>query len=356
MGVISTLHARGIFTTKVIAIYKDMTMPTAFLRSFFPTKTSNSKYVQIAVMRGFEKIAVDVQRGTRGNRNQFSLSSQKTFLPPYYHEYLDATELDLYDLIWNTEGTINTNVFAEFLKDVAEKVAALIMKIERSYEVQCREALHTGIVTLSNGTNIDYKRKAGSLIAYGAGIDFSSGSVDPNSVLESGAEFLRTEGKVSGGMYNTIMGKEAFAAYKNNSNIKDVADLRRFQLIDVRMPQRQATGATLHGVAAIGSYETLIWTYPEFYDTESQEHNPYIDPKKVIVLPENPKFDFGFASVPRLLGKKADVGAGVSGERGAFLIGETLDEINTAHNVDVKSAGVAILTAVDQVWTAEVLS
>lgn len=356
MANISTLQARGIFTSKLIAVYKETVRPTAFLRSFFPEKTSNSKLIQIAVQRGFEKIAVDVQRGMRGNRNSFDLSSEKTIKPPYFHEYFDATELDLYDLIWNTEGSINVDVLAEFITDVAEKVLALIMKIERAYEVQCREALHTGIVTLNDGTSIDYKRKSASLVAYAAGNNFAGAAVDPNEVLEIGAEFIRTKGKSQGGMYNTIMGKSAFAAYKNNAQIQSVANLRRFQLIDVNMPQRQSTGATLHGVAAIGSYETLIWTYPEFYDTNSTENNPYINPKDVIVLPESPNFDFGFASVPRLLGTPANIGAGVAGQRGAFLVGETMDQINTTHNIDVKSAGVPVLTAVDQVWTATVLA
>lgn len=357
MADISTLQARGIFTSRLIAVYQERVAVTAFLRSFFPEKTSNSKLIKIAVIRGFEKIAVDVQRGMRGNRNSFDLSSEKTIKPPYFHEYFDATELDLYDLIWNTEGSINVNVLADFIRDVADKVLQMIMKIERAYEVQCRQALHTGIVTLNDGSTIDYKRKAASLVAYTAGNDFSTGSVDPNGVIEIGAEFIRTKGKSQGGMYNTIMGKTAFAAYKNNTIIKETANLRRFQLIDVRLPQKQSTGATLHGVAAVGSYETLIWTYPEFYDIEGgAENNPYINPKDIIVMPENPNFDFGFASVPKLLAKSADAGTGIAGQRGAFLVGETFDQVHTTHNIDVKSAGVPVLTAVDQVWTATVIS
>ena len=44
----------------------------SFLRSFFPVKTTASKYVSIEVQRGTEYAAVDVLRGTDGNRNTFS--------------------------------------------------------------------------------------------------------------------------------------------------------------------------------------------------------------------------------------------------------------------------------------------
>ena len=38
MAQISTQDARGVFTQALIAVYKERTAPTAFLRSFFTTK------------------------------------------------------------------------------------------------------------------------------------------------------------------------------------------------------------------------------------------------------------------------------------------------------------------------------
>jgi hypothetical protein len=66
---ISVTDARGLFTKMLIDVYQERIKPTAFLRSFFPSETSPTKEVAIEVERGFEKIAVDVFRGTEGNRN-----------------------------------------------------------------------------------------------------------------------------------------------------------------------------------------------------------------------------------------------------------------------------------------------
>jgi len=353
---ISTAAARGIFTKKLIAVYKERTVPTGFLRSFFQTKESNTKQISIEVQRGTEKIAVDVERGTEGNRNQFSKSSEKIFVPPFYHEYFDAVELDFYDRLFTQDGTVDEVTFNQWLDTVVEKLGMLQDKIERAYEVQCKQVLEDGIVTLTNGDNIDFKRKAGSLVAYSAGRDWSIGTVDPRVTLEDAGNFIRKEGKAAGDVYNAILGSEVYNALINNPIFQDQADNRRISLDEIRMPQRSSTGATLHGQVSAGSYKFNIWTYPQFYDDDSGDGNPYIDPKKIIVLPEMPKFVLGFAAVPQLIGAKADVGAGIAGKRGAFLIGEHLDQRNTAHIIDIKSAGVAIPVSIDMIYTEDVLT
>jgi hypothetical protein len=68
-------------------------------------------------------------------------------------------------------------------------------------------------------------------------------------------------------------------------------------------------------------------------------------------LPEAPKFKLGFAAVPRLL-KNADSNV----VKGAYLVGEYQDERNTAHIMDIKSAGVAVPVAVDQIYTMKAVA
>jgi hypothetical protein len=356
MSVISTLEARGLFTKALIAVYKERTAPTAFLRSFFKVKESNTKQISIEVQRGTERIAVDVERGTEGNRNKFSRSSEKIFVPPYYREWFDATELDFYDRLFTENGSVDETTFADWLTSVVERLAGLQDMIERSYELQCAQVLQTGIVTLNRGTNIDFKRKSGSLVAYSAGINFADNANNPYATLEAGATFIRTKGKSQGNVLNVIMGEAAFTAFLNNAKVQDRADIRRIMLDDIRQPQREAVGGVLHGEVSSGAYRFRLWTYPEYYDTAAQANNPYIDPKKIIILPEAPMFVLGFAAVPQLLGRREDVGAGLAGKKGAYLIGEYLDERNTSHVIDIKSAGVAIPVAVDQIYTAQVLN
>ncbi len=356
MGAISTVDARGIFTKKLIDVYKERTMTTAFFRSFFMTKESDTKQISIEVQRGTELIAVDVERGTEGNRNSFSKSTEKIFVPPYYNEYFDATELDFYDRLFTENGTVDATTFGQWLSTVVEKLALLQDKIERAYELQASQVLHTGIVTLTNGDNIDFKRKAASLVDKGAGNYWITGTVSPYTDLEAACTFCRTKGKTGGTIFNAVFGADALTDFLNNTIVKARADIRRIALDSIRMPQRNAFGGVLHGEVSAGPYSVRIWTYPEYYDTKTAQNLPYMDPKKVIVIPENPRFVLGFAAVPQLLGDKANVGAGIASKRGAFLVSEHLDQRNTAHIIDMKSAGVAIPVAVDQLYTVQVVA
>lgn len=348
MGSISTTDARGLFTKKVVDVYKEMPAATSFLRSFFADKTSNSKLVSIEVQRGTEKVAVDVARGTEGNRNKFGLSTEKIFEPPYYREYFELTELALYDRLIGSE-TIDASVFSELASEAAEKLSVLRAKIERAYEKQCAEALETGIVTLNTGTNIDFKRKAGSLVD-NSGTPWTTGSTDVFAQVQAGCKFIRTEGKSQGAVFNMIVGETALAAFFNNTTVKDTGDLRRIDHMTIREPQRNAVGATSHGQFSAGDYLVNLWSYPEFYDNASGVSTPYMHAKKAVILPETPRFTMAFAAVPQLLTQ------GVAPQRGAYHVGEYTDQRKSSHVMDIKSAGVAIPVAVDQIYTMQVVA
>ncbi len=345
---ISVTDARGLFTKMLIAVYKEKVTPTSFLRSFFTTVETSTKELSIEVQRGTEKIAVDVERGTEGNRNSFSKSTEKIFVPPYYREYFDATELDLYDRLFGSTTTeISDSVFQDFLQAVADKLRMLQDKIERSYELQCSQVLQTGIVTLQAGTNINFKRKVASIVD-NSGTPWS-GANDPYAQIQAGMDFLRKVGKVQGGSGNAIVGSDAMAAFLNNAKVLSRGPLTNVNLDAIRAPQKNSLGAALFGRITCGSYNVNLWTYPEFYDLAGTS-TPYIDPKNVILLPEAPKFVLGFAAVPQLLT------TGVAVQKGAFLVGNYIDERNAKHIFDIKSAGVAIPVAVDQIYTMKVLS
>lgn len=356
MGFISTQEARGLFTKKLIAVYLERTAPTSFLRSFFRNVESNTKQISIEVRRGTEKIAVDVERGTEGNRNQFSRSSEKIFVPPYYREYFDATDLDFYERLFVQDGTVDVVTFSQWLSDIVEKIGMLQDKIERTYELKVSEVFETGIVTLNSGTNIDFKRKAASLVPNSGGNTWATGTVSPYDSLKAGAKFIRTKGKSASKMFDVLMGDTAHTDFLENDIVLARADIRNFSLDALDTPQANAVGGVLHGVVSAGSYRFRLWTYPEFFDTETEVNKEFLNPKKIVILPQNPNFVMAFAAVPQLLGKKPNVGAGLATSRGAFMIGEYLDERNSAHIIDIKSAGVPVPVAVDQIYTEQVVA
>lgn len=343
---ISATDARNLFTKKLIAVYKEMTTPTSFLRSFFQVDEGLTKEVSIEVQRGTEKVAVDVLRGTDGNRNTMSKSTEKIFVPPLYWDYIVANDHRLYDV---AIGAKSAEVISVLANELAGEMLNLKNKQERAYELQCAQVLTTGIVQLNAATDIDYKRKAGSLVDTSGATPWTTGSVDPTLQMEEGCNFLRQVGKSEGATINVIMGSTAFGAFINNTIVKERGDIRAFSLLGIREPQRNSVGASFHGQVACGSYMVNVWTYPEFYDNSSSVSTPYIDPKKIIMIPEAPKFKLSFGAVPQLLD-------GSMPQRGAYLVSEYFDDRKVAHEMHIKSAGVAIPVAVDQIYTRKVIA
>lgn len=350
MAAVPSSQARAVFTQSLIDVYREINVPTGFLRSFFPTVEEFTRYVSIEVMRGYEKVAVDVIRGTEGNRNKFSKSTEKVYDPPLYREYFDITEMDLYDRLFGSTS-IDAGVLSALLNRVQEKMTMLVAKIERAYEVQCAQVLETGIVTLTNDDNIDFSRKATSLVANAAGNTWATGTVDPFGTLETGCNFLRQVGKATGGTFNAILGSTALSDLLSNTLFKARQNLFNMALDAVHAPQRNSVGATLHGQVTAGSYKVNLWAYPQFYDDANGTSTPYINPKKVILLPENPRFKMAFGAVPQLIDEQNP-----TAQKGAFVFGEFRDVRKTTHEYDVQSAGLAIPVAIDQIYTVQVVA
>lgn len=348
MAVIPASQARAAFTQALVAVYKERPKTTSFLRSFFPSVQKSTRYLSIEVQRGYEKIAIDVLRGTEGNRNEFGKSTQKVFDPPFYKEYFDMTQLDYYNVLMG-QTDISVVEYGELLAQVAEKLGLCQDKIERSYEVNCAQALTTGVVTLVNGENINFRRKADSLVDLSA--TPWTGSYNPYTQLEVGCNYIREKGKAQGGTFNLLCGSDALQALLANDTFLTRQNLFNMALDQVRPPQRDSVGGTLNGQITVGAYKVNLWGYPEFYDDPtSGDATAYIDPKKVILLPEAPKFTLSFAGVPKLIDAPGPQAVG------AYFVEEFKDQRLKTHVMEISSAGVPIPVAIDQIWTAKVVA
>ncbi len=350
---ISSTDARALFTKKLIDVYQERIAPTAFLRSFFPTVTAPTKEISIEVERGFEKVAVDVVRGTEGNRNSFSKSTEKIFVPPLFREYFDATQLDLYDRVLGSQGDAQVPLFAALLNTVSDRLGLLQDKIERAYELQCAQVLLTGIVTITAGTNIDFKRKATSLVDLnvGSGGGYFAANSDVFAQFEAAGNFLRSVGRSGDGTFNAICGSTALKDLLKNTTFTTRQNLFNMALDQVTGPQRGSLGMTYHGTITAGSYKIQLWAYPQFYDNASNVSTPYIDPKKIIVIPTAPRFKMAFAAVPQLIGEPGQLPV-----QGSYVVGEFIDQRKAVHDFDIQSAGIAVPVAVDQIYTMKAVS
>lgn len=347
MLTISTADARGLFTKMLADVYRERPKVMSFLRSFFPSKEYSTLEISIEVERGTERIAADVMRGTEGNRNKFSRSTEKSFIPPYYREFFDSTDLRLYDRLFGSTS-IEAGVFSQFLDEVADKLGRIQDKIERSYEKQCADVFHTGIVSLAMATDIDFKRKAASIVDLSVSHPWTNDANSPYDDLEDAATFLREKGKVQGGTFNVILGESAWRAFLQNALVIERNDLKSLSLDTLSTPQRSATGASFHGTVTAGTYTFRMWTYPEIYESAPDTFVKYITDTKIIVLPDNPRFQLSFAAVPQLITESSGI------KKGAFVFGDYKDERLKSHIFDVMSAGIALPVAVDQIYTAQV--
>lgn len=306
-----------------------------------------------------EKIAVDVQRGTEGNRNKFSLSTEKIWTPPLYAERFEMTELDLYDRVLGSQGNANENMFAGLLNSAADRMGTIQDKIERSLEIQCSQILMTGIVTLNAAENIDFKRR-GTGATVPSIVDLTTGSnggyfstnSDCFTQFKRGCDFLRQYGHSTESTFVAIMGETALKDLLANTTFTTRQNLFNMALDQVTGPRRNAKGAAFHGIITAGSYKVELWTYPQIYDAVDSNgtvtKTKYIDDRYFILIPPNPRFHMAHALVPQLITKP-----GMVPSQATWVYDEKIDEWATSHEMRVRTAALAVPVAVDQIYTAK---
>lgn len=350
MANIPVTEARNLFTKTLIDVYKEKIVVPSFIRSKFATKEYSTKFISLEVQRGSEKVAADVLRGSDPNMNTFSKSTERVYEPPYYYEELRLNELDVYDMALGATNT-STGYMSQFIDTVADKMLDLRKKIERAYELQAVQAFTSGIITVNNGDNIDYKRKAGSLVDLTSTTGYWT--VPAHDVFldfQNACTFIRKSGKVFTNEFDAILGEDAIAELLKNSVFLGRQDLVNMRLDTISSPQSQTTGGVYHGTITAGPYRVNLYTYPQYYEATGGTMTAYLDAAKVIVIPtqSNGLYELSFAAVPQLLKP------GQAPVKGAYLFNEFMDERKSNHSMSIKSAGLTVLKGVDTVYTMKV--
>lgn len=346
------------FTQDAIGVYNERNTPSSFLSSMFVKKAYASKNVSLMVRRGNREVAVDVQRGTEGNMNVFAKETQRVYTPPLYNEMFGINELDVYDTLLSSADNISTSLYERFVYSAADKAEAILNKIKRAEERQCAQVLQTGIVTLNNGDNIDFKRKGTSIVDISGSNPWDGSGNNPIDNIITGMEFLRKEGKMSGNRAILILGDDAVTAFVNNSEIQDSADVRRLDRGFITQPELFGTGYVSHGAYSAGNYTFEILGYSDSYELSGVD-TKYIDAKNAILVPAdimsqgtaNPIFEMSYGLVPQL---PSENGGQVIAEE--YHWNEWRDPRGKNHFVEVESAPLAIPKVVDMIYTMQVLA
>lgn len=344
---------------KVVGRFTEDIPVRAGFAALFPTQTTPTLYVDVEVERDNDLIAVDVQRFTEGRKNKFTKASEHTYVPPFYKEDYDFARDEVYMStvalgVTNVPGA-NQAIAQNALKNVRKNRK----KIERAIRKQQADVLQTGIVTLKNGDSIDFRRKAESIVDLTAGNYWNEDDTNPMADLALGMRFLRDIGNSSAATINVVMRSDAMNAFMQNASVKEEADIRRINRIDIDMPKfSESTGMAFHGQVAAGDFVVNLWTYNEKYTDADGNTKYYLSRENVVILPSDFEGKTVFGGLPYM--RKTTVGGAsikVPGVMEAdYLLRGYDDEKTISSTLELTSAPLVVPFTIDKVYTIKVLA
>lgn len=355
MAKITLQSALNSFTQLVISALSERKAPTAAFGTFFTDIVSGAKEVSWEIKRRGRPVAVDIAPHEHGITTKSNKSTQKVYIPPYYDLNTNIDALDSFERVFNGSPYVDVPQYDKLIQQTAEDMQDNIDRIERAEELQRAQALLTGIITLNNGDNIDFQRKADSLVAYANDHAWDNTNVNPGLILKQGATFLVTEGNADPGMIiDVIMGSDAMIKFREHPLLQKDMDIRSFQFGNLQT-QAPRNGMTPQGSWAYGNYRFNFWGYEGYYDVEGGTSNlKYMDSKSIIMLPSTVDFKMFYG------GTKAWRGTGmnrfptiIKAKRNFYSVD---DELNVSKLMGVRTAPVALLRSIDSVFTAIVVA
>ena len=351
-------HTKTI-ASKVVGTFVEDKPVLAGFSGFFPRETAMTLQVDLEVQRDNDSIAVDVKRFTEGNKNKFSIVTEKKFQPPYFREEYDFQNDEVYmSTIALGVGLENSNVNAIIAQNALKKIRKMRSKIERSIRKQQADVMQTGIVELINGDSIDYKRKAASMVDLGASQYFTNASADPLASLKNAGTFLRDVGASSSMTLNMVMRGEGLAALLTNPKFEEKANNRRINRADVQSPEFNAvTGFAFHGQVSAGDFNINLWTYNQKYTKADGTTAYYLDANKAVFIPDDFMAKTVFGGLPNMVDRQ------IGGENAAmpsiteaeFLLRAYSDSKTMSSTLEITSAPLAMPITIDRIYTAQVL-
>lgn len=356
---ISLAQHRALVTQKLIGTFNDATRPKMGLGSWFPSETTTTKAVSIEVKRNRKLAAVDVERGTDGNLNTFGRSTEKIYVPPFFKEFFNFSDLDVYDRTFGAGLAPVPADYRTMINGANEYLMTLRDKIEVAIEIQRSQALQTGIVTMKNGDNINYGRKADSIVDLGSGNYWGESGVEVIKTLEEGVKFCRQEGKSNARIYDVILGDAALVALRSDEKILKLLDIRNLNIGNIGTTMfNDVTGLSLQGGLTLKNAEVRLWTYDDFYELADGSNKEYIEANNIVMIPSDFKGKQAFAGVPAIMQdtQNGEFNEWVTKVASEFYVNNFVDQKKAAHIFQIYSAPLAVPFSIDRVYTAQVLA
>lgn len=357
---ISIIDHSAKLTSKVVGIFEEMIPVRTGFSQWFPEETTPTLEVDVEVQRDNDLIAVDVVRFTEGNKNKYSRSTEDKYIPPYFKEDYDLQRDAIYmNTIGNGVGMDNAQVNKTITMNAVKAIAKNKAKIVRAIRKQQADVLQTGIVSLVNGDNINYRRKAASMVNVSTGGVYwsTAATATPITDIRKGMDFLRNVGQSGGSAVNVVMRSAALEAFLASTQVKDQGTnvIQQIQRINIQMPQFDGvSGFAHHGIIAAGDFTVHLWTYNEKYTDAAGATQYYLAENLVVMMPDDFQGKTIFGGLPTLSENGGyDMPAVVEAD---YLIRNYSDKKTISSTIELTSAPLVVPFTIDKIYTMQVLA
>lgn len=266
-----------------------------FLSNFFKEEViSPVDEIELDVVRGSRLVAADVVRGGGvGNTNYIQRYTNKAYKVPLYWEQTAITASMLNKRIPGMDA-FSSPAMGEAAKigyHVGQAQAEQVKKIKRAIELQAAQVLQTGIVTLKNADNIDFKKDSTLNNVPSNKWDNANGT--PIDDIEALCIEIYKKGKIKPD--SVIFSSDSWMAFRKNTSVQNFFN-KWFIEPGILRPEETVLGATLQGRIAIGDFRLNLYTYDGFYENSSGTNVNYMNAETVIVMSSMAPLAKGFGA------------------------------------------------------------
>lgn len=312
--------------------------------------SDNSTVVDIDIIRGNEKIAALIQRGTNISRPLEVKDASGQKFSSISRKYPLGEEESLV-----TAEQINSRIAGETPSQAMDRKDRLKVissqnhdehakRFTRMFEVLAAQSILTGkmdsiIGTANAGLQYDFHRSAGNTFSPAIAWDQAGGL--PMTDIDAGCRVLRIKGKVKPDML--ILGGGSINAMLTNDSFQAQADNRRFELIEVStnnpVPPKYKrftdAGFIARGrLRTAAGFELWMFTYIDGYTNSADAYVDYMPLDKALIASSDARCDryFGPGENMPNASQRLDMMANVFG----------LDNPESMSLPDIKGSGIVM--------------
>lgn len=257
--------------------------------------------------------AVDVALGTGGRYTTSDKYDYVDFTVPEYNQMEKITEEDVFKVHF---GETEYSQAANIIELVTDKQATLQDTIILAQELQARDALFFGKITLTSGNVIDYNLKDTHKITVENKWNAANGT--PLTDLSDAADVIINDSRLTSPIFHLYMEEKGMNALLSNPEFKSNADYDAgYKRTQVAMPLEKTPGVTYHGTFAKGSKIFHLWGYkatytvPEGYNyADEGKQKTYIPTGQALLFNEGTKFQANYGAINDTNNQKTDVPTG----------------------------------------------